>query len=60
MPELKLRPPRSVLLQVDGGLGEVGGAAEVAPVVVIGAEGEAEQLAEEAGCSGGGAVPDQG
>jgi hypothetical protein len=28
------------LLQIEGGLGEVGGAAEVAPVVVVGAEGE--------------------
>ncbi len=40
MSELKLRPPKSVLLEVEGGLGEVGGAAEVAPVVVVGAEGE--------------------
>jgi hypothetical protein len=31
---------KSFLLQVEGGLGEVGGAAEVAPVVVVGAEGE--------------------
>jgi hypothetical protein len=28
------------LLQVEGGLSQVGGAAEVAPVVVVGAEGE--------------------
>jgi hypothetical protein len=28
------------LLQFEGGLGEVGGAAEVAPVVFVGAEGE--------------------
>ena len=28
------------LLEVEGGLGEVGGAAEVAPVVFVGAEGE--------------------
>jgi len=28
------------LLQIQGGLGEVGGAAEVAPVVFVGAEGE--------------------
>src|SRR5713226_9701907 len=40
MSELKLRPPKSVLLEVQGGLGEVGGAAEVAPVVFVGAEGE--------------------
>src|SRR6266567_5480231 len=31
---------KSVLLRVEGGLGEVGGAAEVAPVVLVGAEGE--------------------
>jgi hypothetical protein len=31
---------RGLLLQVEGGLGEVGGAAEVAPVVLVGAEGE--------------------
>jgi hypothetical protein len=31
---------KGVLLQVEGGLGEVGGAAEVAPVVLVGAEGE--------------------
>ena len=31
---------RHLLLQVEGGLGEVGGAAEVAPVVFVGAEGE--------------------
>jgi len=40
----RLRPGRtlslSVLRQVEGRLGEVGGAAEVAPVVVVGAEGE--------------------
>jgi len=29
-----------VLLHVEGGLGEVGGAAEIAPIVVVGAEGE--------------------
>jgi len=29
-----------VLLQIESGLGEVGGAAEVAPVVLVGAEGE--------------------
>ena len=52
--------PKNFFYQVEGGLGEVGGAAEVAPIVFVGAEGEAEQLAEEAGCSGGGAVPDQG
>lgn len=28
------------MLQVEGGLGEVGGAAEVAPVVLVDAEGE--------------------
>jgi hypothetical protein len=28
-----------VLLEIKGGLGEVGGAAEVAPVVLVGAEG---------------------
>ena len=28
------------MLKIGGGLGEVGGAAEVAPVVVVGAEGE--------------------
>ena len=30
----------NILLQIVGGLGEIGGAAEVAPVVVVGAEGE--------------------
>jgi hypothetical protein len=40
MSELKLRPPKSLLLKIGGGLGEVGGAAEVAPIVVVGAEGE--------------------
>jgi hypothetical protein len=40
MSELELRPPKSVLLEVEGGLGEVGGAAEVAPVVFVGAEGD--------------------
>ena len=34
------RLKKGVLLQVEGGLGEVGGAAEVAPVVLVGAEGE--------------------
>ena len=29
-----------ILLQIKGGLGEVGRAAEVAPVVVVGAEGD--------------------
>jgi hypothetical protein len=28
------------LLQIEGGLGEVGGAAEVAPIVLVGAEGQ--------------------
>ncbi len=40
MSKLKLRPLKSVLFQVEGGLGEVGGAAEVAPIVLVGAEGE--------------------
>src|SRR5204862_4713502 len=40
MSKLKLRPLKSVLFQVEGGLGEVGGAAEVAPMVLVGAEGE--------------------
>lgn len=31
---------KSFLLEVEGGLGEVGAAAEVAPVVLVGAEGE--------------------
>ena len=35
-----LRPQKSVLLQIVAGLGEVGGAAEVAPIVLVGAEGE--------------------
>ena len=35
-----MRTQKNVLLQVEGGLGEVGGAAEVAPIVVVGAEGE--------------------
>jgi len=29
----------NVLLQIGGGLGEVGGAAEVAPIILVGAEG---------------------
>ena len=33
-------PSLCVLLEVEGGLGEVGGATEVAPVVVVCAEGE--------------------
>ena len=33
-------PSLNVLLEIVGGLGEVGGAAEVAPVVGVGAEGE--------------------
>src|SRR2546430_13881848 len=40
MSKLKLRPLKSVLFQVERGLGEVGGAAEVAPIVLVGAEGE--------------------
>jgi hypothetical protein len=32
--------PESFLLQVVGGFGEVGGAAEVTPIVVVGTEGE--------------------
>src|SRR5437667_9724988 len=40
MSKLKLRPLKSVLFQVEGGLSEIGGAAEVAPVVLVGAEGE--------------------
>ncbi len=28
----------SVLLEIEGGLGEVGGAAQVAPIVLVGAE----------------------
>lgn len=40
MSELKLRPSKSLLLKIGGGLGEVGGAAEVAPIVLVGAEGE--------------------
>jgi len=40
MSKLKLRPLKSVLFQVEGGLDEVGGAAEVAPMVLVGAEGE--------------------
>ncbi len=31
---------KNFLLEIVGGLGEVGGAAEVAPIVVVGAEGE--------------------
>jgi len=31
---------QNLLLEMEGGLGEVGGTAEVAPIVVIGAEGE--------------------
>jgi len=31
---------KNLLLQIEGGLGEVGGAAEVAPVVFVGAKGE--------------------
>lgn len=31
---------KNFLLEVEGGLGEVGGAAEVAPIVLVGAEGE--------------------
>ncbi len=31
---------KSVFLQIEGGLGEVGGLAEVAPIVLVGAEGE--------------------
>jgi hypothetical protein len=31
---------KSILLQIVGGLGEVGGTAEVTPIVVIGAKGE--------------------
>jgi hypothetical protein len=38
--ELKLRPSKTLFSQIEGGLGEVGGAAEVAPVVVVGGEGE--------------------
>src|SRR5260370_31690611 len=30
----------SVLLEIEGGLGEVGGAAQVAPIVLVGAEGK--------------------
>src|SRR5258708_20580334 len=30
----------SVLLEIEGGLGEVGGGAQVAPIVLFGAEGE--------------------
>jgi len=30
---------KNVLLQIAGGLGKVGGAAEVAPIVVVGAKG---------------------
>ena len=37
---LKCQPAKSVLLQIEGGLGEVGGAAQVAPIVLVGAEGE--------------------
>jgi len=40
MSKLKFRPLKSVLFQVEGGLSEIGGAAEVAPVVLVGAEGE--------------------
>src|SRR5438477_11506894 len=40
MSKLKLRPLKGVLFQVERGLGEVGGAAEVAPIVLVGAEGE--------------------
>src|SRR5437016_560002 len=40
MSKLKFRPLKSVLFQVEGGLSEIGGAAEVAPIVLVGAEGE--------------------
>lgn len=31
---------KEILLEVEGGLGEVGGPAEVAPIVLVGGEGE--------------------
>jgi hypothetical protein len=34
MSELKLRPSKNILLEILGGLGEVGGAAEIAPIMV--------------------------
>ncbi len=40
MSELELRPSENSLLQIVSGLGEVGGVAEVAPVVCVGAEGK--------------------
>ena len=40
MSELKLVPSKRFLLEILGGLGEVGGAAEVAPIVLVGAEGQ--------------------
>src|SRR5437660_764810 len=56
MSKLKFRPLKSVLFQVEGGLGEVGGAAEVAPVVLVGAEGERARPSDWSRhfCSGGG------
>jgi hypothetical protein len=38
--QVPLRPLKSLLLQVEGGLGQISGAAEIAPIVVVGAEGE--------------------
>ena len=38
--ELRLRRPKSVLFKVEGSLGEVSGTAEVAPIVLVGAESE--------------------
>src|SRR5260370_41219359 len=45
---------RNILLQVECSLGEVGGAAEVPPIVLVGAEGEDFlALGGEAGVGGG-------